>query len=304
MRGTLLAPPHDVGPERRGGVARTGMGWAAVVVTLSVAVLSALQPGSGGLAVAVSTLASSAGDALQGAGAALPLGYAFVVGMASAVNPCGFALLPTYLGLYLGTSAADRRSWQAQLRRALLVSLTMTGSFVLLFGAAGLVLEAAGAIVGPLLPWLSIGVGVVLVLAGGRLIAGGSLSAQSAERLADSLGSTAGQVGLLGYAAYGLAFALSSLGCTLPLFLSVVGAGFSQTQTQSQTLVLQDLLLYALGMGSVILILTVLVAIVGRGVFARARGAGRILQPLGAVLLLATGGYIVYYWLSAGGILG
>jgi hypothetical protein len=56
---------------------------------------------------------------------------------------------------------------------SLLVSLTMTGSFVLLFGTAGLVLDVAGAMLGPLLPWLSIGIGVVLVLAAGRLIAGG-----------------------------------------------------------------------------------------------------------------------------------
>jgi cytochrome c-type biogenesis protein len=296
MKATPLAPPS--GSANPGALVRTAIGWAAAVVTLGGAILSALQPGSVGLAVAVSTLAGSAGDALQVAGAAIPFGYPFVVGMASAVNPCGFALLPTYLGLYLGTTAADRRSWPAQLRRALVVSVTMTGSFVLLFGAAGLVLDAAGAIVGPLLPWLSVSVGVVLVLAGGRLVAGGSLGAQPAGRLADSLGSTAGQVGLRGYAAYGFAFALSSLGCTLPLFLSVVGAGISQTQA------IKDLLLYALGMGSVVLLLTVLVAIVGRGVFARARGAGRILHPLGAVLLLATGGYIVYYWLSAGGILG
>jgi len=299
MRNTLVATARNVGSEKRSAVARTGVAWAAVVLTLSVAVLGALRSGSGGLAVAVSTLAGGAGDALQGAGSALPLGYAFVVGMVSAVNPRGFALLPTYLGLYLGTSAADRRSWPAQLIRTVLISLTMTGSFVLLFGAAGVVLEAAGAIVGPLLPWLSITVGVLLVLAGGRLIAGGSLTASPAERLADSFGSTAaGHVGLPGYAAYGFAFALSSLGCTLPLFLSVVGTGISDAH------VLQDVLLYALGMGSVVLILTLLVAIVGRGVFAHIRGTGRMLQPLGALLLLATGGYIVYYWLSAGGIRG
>jgi cytochrome c-type biogenesis protein len=279
-------------------MARTTIAWVAVVFTLSVAVMSALHTGSGGLAIAVSTLAGSAGDAVQRAGSALPLSYAFVIGMASAVNPCGFALLPTYLGLYLVTSAVERRTWSAQLRRALLVSLTMTASFVLLFGAAGLVLDVAGALVGPLLPWLSIGVGVVLVLAGGRLIAGGSLSAQPAERLADSLGSASREVGLRGYAAYGLAFALTSFGCTLPLFLSVVGAGLTDAHA------LQDLLLYALGMGTVVLVLTLIVAIVGRGVFVRIRAAGRILQPLGALLLLATGGYIVYYWVSAGGIVG
>jgi hypothetical protein len=33
------------------------------------------------------------------------------------------------------------------------------------------------------------------------------------------------------------------------------------------------------------------------------RALGRYLEPLGAVLLLVTGAYIVYYWLTAGGIL-
>ena len=34
--------------------------------------------------------------------ALIPLGYAFAAGMVSAVNPCGFAMLPAYLGLYIG----------------------------------------------------------------------------------------------------------------------------------------------------------------------------------------------------------
>jgi cytochrome c-type biogenesis protein len=300
---TFVAPTRDIAAGHRGTGARNVVAWAAVVLILGVAVLGALQSDSGGLAVAVSTIAGGATDALQAAARLLPLGYPFAVGMASAVNPCGCALLPTYLGLYLGTATEDKRSWTAQLKRALLVSAAMTGSFVLLFGAAGIVLSAAGAVVGPLLPWLSIGVGVVLVLAGGRLLAGGSLTAQPAERLADAVGSSAVQIGPRGYAAYGLAFALSSLGCTLPLFLTVVGTGLSQSQN-GFAVTIQELLLYALGMGSVVFVLTVLVAVMGRGVLAHVRGVGRVLQPLSAVLLLATGGYIVYYWLSAGGILG
>jgi hypothetical protein len=55
-------------------------------------------------------------------------------------------------------------------------------------------------------------------------------------------------------------------------------------------------------MGAVVSLLTVLFGLFGRGVLARVRGVGRVLQPLSALLLLTTGGYIVYYWLSAGGI--
>jgi cytochrome c biogenesis protein CcdA len=91
---------------------------------------------------------------------------------------------------------------------------------------------------------------------------------------------------------------LSSLGCTLPLFLTVVGIGLARGGIAGA---LGQLVLYALGMSAVVSVLTILVALFGRGVLARAHGAGRVLQPVSAVLLLATGGYIVYYWLSAGG---
>jgi cytochrome c biogenesis protein CcdA len=280
---------------------RTQIAWVVVPLTLGVAVLGAVQGRAAGLALAVSMLSGGATDVLQNLGGAIPLGYAFAIGMASAVNPCGFALLPTYLGLYLGSTALEGRTLAAQLTRAVLVSAAMTGSFVALFGAVGIVLGLAGAVVGPLVPWLSVAIGVLLVLAGGRLLAGGSLVAAPAERLADALGGTAGRAGLLGYAAYGLAFALSSLGCTLPLFLAVVGTGFSRG---GATAGLEELLLYALGMGVVVSVLTVLVALVGGGVLRRVRRVGQYLEPFSAVLLLATGGYIVYYWLSAGGILG
>jgi cytochrome c biogenesis protein CcdA len=281
---------------------RKPIAWGVVVLTLGVAILGALKGGSGGLAMDVSALSGGATDGLQSLGGAIPLGYAFAVGMASAVNPCGFALLPTYLALYLGTAAFESRPWPLQLKRALAVSLAITTSFVALFGAAGVVLGVAGAAVGPLLPWLSMAVGVVLVLAGGRLLAGGSLAlmAAPAERLADALSVPAGRSGVYGYTAYGLAFALSSLGCTLPLFLAVVGAGFARGGVAAG---LEELVLYALGMGVVLSVLTVWAALLGRGVLRRLRRVGQVMEPLSAALLLATGGYIVYYWLSAGGIL-
>src|SRR5262249_47745855 len=59
MSGTLVASPRDVRPEHKGAVARSAIGWGAVVVTLTIAVLSALQSDSGGFAVTISTLAGN-----------------------------------------------------------------------------------------------------------------------------------------------------------------------------------------------------------------------------------------------------
>jgi cytochrome c biogenesis protein CcdA len=282
------------------GLPRRLLAWVAVVATLTLAVLAARTGSNSALSIAVATLAGETTDRLQGIGQAIPLGVAFGLGMGAAVNPCGFALLPTYLGLYLGTASGERIPWPTQVRRAFQVSAAMTTSFVALFGAAGLILGLLGATAGGWLPWVSLATGVALAIAGGRLLAGGTLEAPPAERLADRLGGAANRTGLLAFAAYGLAFGLSSLGCTLPLFLTVVGIGLASGGIAGA---LGQLVLYALGMSAVVSALTILVALFGRGVLARARGAGRVLQPLSAVLLLATGGYIVYYWLSAGGIL-
>ncbi len=104
----------------------------------------------------------------------IPLGYAFGAGMVSTVNPCGFAMLPAYLGLYLGSrdlnasvpagaayldSATASASIPSQLTRAVLVSLVITGGFLLLFGAAGVVISAGGQLIGRFAPWVALAIG-------------------------------------------------------------------------------------------------------------------------------------------------
>ena len=139
----------------------------AVLVALALAVGGALlgRGGEAGPALAVASLSTTAGDALQGIGDVLPLGYAFAAGLAAAVNPCGFALLPGYLGLCLGAGAGRGRS---SLPRAVVVGGTMTASFVALFGLMGLVLATVATSLIALLPWVNLIIGLVLVLAGGR----------------------------------------------------------------------------------------------------------------------------------------
>lgn len=283
---------------------RPALASTAVAIALAAAFVGALLGREeSGLSLAVATASGGTVDALQAISDRLPLGYAFAVGMAAALNPCGFALLPTYLGLYLGTTAArpahpSRRS--RLLGRALVVSASMTVSFVGLFGGVGVVLSVASAALAPALPWISLFVGVMLVVTAGFMLGGGSLAASGPQRVAGRLGGAASSTTVIGYAAYGLAFALSSLACTLPLFLAVVGSGLASSGVLGGLI---EFVLYALGMGAVISVLTVSVGIFGQALVSRARRLGRFLEPVSAVLLLVTGAYVVYYWLSVGGLL-
>ena len=166
--------------------------WAATLLALAAAIGAArlAGPGGGGLTLVVASVSAGSTDALHGLGEALPLGYAFASGMAAAVNPCGFALLPTYLGLYLGTERSAR-SVGGTLARSLLVSSVVTISFVVLFASAGLAVGVAASAVGVYLPWASVVTGVLLVVAGGHLLAGGALHLDPAARLAGHLGGRA-----------------------------------------------------------------------------------------------------------------
>ena len=99
-----------------------------------------------------------------------------------------------------------------------------------------------------------------------------------------------------GYAAYGAAYALASLGCTLPVFLGVV-----ETSLQLHELAdaIGQFVLFGVGMGTVVAGLTIATAWTGDGLIKRARAMGRQIGWVSAVLLWLAGAYIVYYWLTS-----
>ncbi len=61
--------------------------------------------------------------------------------------------------------------------------------------------------------------------------------------------------------------------------------------------------MYGVGMGTALTCLTVLTALFKRAAVTRVRRASRYLEPLSAILLLLASAYIMYFWLTLGGLL-
>lgn len=59
---------------------------------------------------------------------------AFAAGIVATVNPCGFAILPSFVSYYLGTRVGPGRVVEG-----LLVGLTVTAGFMAVFGTVGVV---------------------------------------------------------------------------------------------------------------------------------------------------------------------
>ncbi|MQG65271.1 MAG: hypothetical protein FI706_08420, partial [SAR202 cluster bacterium] len=180
--------------------------------------------------------------------------FALAAGMASAVNPCGFAMLPAYLGMYLGDAGDPEKAVRPmqQIGRAVLVGLTVTTGFVALFGIVGLIIGLGASFIGDLLQWLGLFIGIGLALVGAWMVGGGKLYTGVAARAASHMGNPA-QVSMKGYFIFGISYGTASLSCTLPIFLAVVGISVAG---RGALLVLSDFLLFALGMGMVIMALT------------------------------------------------
>ena len=276
---------------------------AVAAVSLTTAFIGALvlgrAEGIDGVNRFVETLSGDSGNLLRGLA---PLGFAYAAGMVSAVNPCGFVMLPAYLGLYLGVNDKDAAGVHPLIHifRALKVGGSVTLGFVVLFGAAGtLMAVGARAAVVDILPYLGLVIGIALALTGSWMVGGGKLysgfAAQAASRIGDP-----GQVNAKGYFLFGLSYGIASLSCTLPIFLSVIGTSFAVSEIGAS---LGQFILYAVGMGTVILALTLGMAFFKGAMLGTLRKVLPYVQPIGSWLMVVAGSYIVFYWLTIGDLL-
>ena len=274
------------------------LGGGVVASAVIGAALSGGDTNTGGINGFVLSLSGSSEGTLNDLGRLVPFGFAFAVGLAAAVNPCGFAMLPAYLGLYLGSdqSQTARVNPLVQVPRALMVGGVVTSGFVLLFGLAGLIIGGVSRSVGDFIPWLGLGMGVLLTFVGAWLISGGKIYTGMAARAANRIGDPR-EVSVKGYFLFGLSYGTASLSCTLTPFLLVVGTSLAIADLPSA---LAQGTLFALGMGSVIIALTVGMALFKATMVGALRKALPLIQPVSSLLMLSAGGYIVFYWLTIG----
>ncbi len=275
----------------------------AAVVPLAIAIVGAFMAGVGtaGIVGSVESWAGASSRLIQNdIGSLLPLGYAFGAGMVATVNPCGFAMLPAYLALYLGAdSQAETQTPVAKrLGKALLVGVVVTAGFVLLFGGVGGIISAGAQSIKFAIPWIGLVIGVLLAFAGAWLLSGGKLYSGIAARAASHMGDPS-SVSIKGYFLFGLSYATASLSCTLPIFLAVIGTSLSTGGFWSAV---GQFIVYALGMGTVIMALTLAVALFRGAMVGALRKVLPYTQPLSAAFMILAGAYIVFYWLTAGGL--
>ena len=223
----------------------------------------------------------------------VPLAFAFFAGMAAAFNPCGAAMFPAYVGYQLDTFKDEQQNTLTSSARGILLGLAATAGFVVVFGSVGLILAAGGRVVGKFLPFAGLGVGIVIAGAGLYLL----LSKRKLGIMAASRVNLGQGKGLRHVFLFGIAYAIASLSCALPIFLAAIG--FVAGQSLSAGTIIEPIIgsvSYGLGMGAILVGATLGVVLFKDLVQRGFRAVFPYIEPIGNLAMVGAGLYLVYYW--------
>ena len=222
------------------------------------------------------------------------LAYPFSLGLVAAFNPCGFALLPAYLGYFIGVEqSGDQPTSGARalgaMVRAMLVALTLTAGFVVVFGAFGALFETVlsqGTVLDRI-GYVTIAIGVIMALLGVWLLTGRAINLRLPK-----MNRGTGSRGMGSVFMFGVSYAVVSLSCTIGLFIAAVAASFSADGVANGT---ANFIAYGVGMGAVITFLTLSLALARTSVVGAMRKMFRWVNPISGLVLIASGVYVANY---------
>jgi cytochrome c biogenesis protein CcdA len=214
-----------------------------------------------------------------------PFAFALAAGMAATVNPCGFALLPAYLSAFIGLDEGSSK--RSAVARALTVSAVMTAGFVTVFGLFGAVITKFISGVQEHLPWATIVIGLALIGLGIYMLTGRQLVVNIPKLQRGGADGTVVSMYL-----FGVSYAVASLSCTIGPFLAATSTTFNNEGYVSGVAVF---VVYGLGMGVVVSVLTLAVALAKDGMVAKFRSMLPRMNRIAGALMVIAGAYVAYY---------
>ncbi len=218
--------------------------------------------------------------------------WPFTAGLLAAFNPCGFAMLPTYLTYFLGLDENDPSLARSVLRGGK-VGLALTLGFLTVFAVFGVLFElilsgdASNTVQGWL--WvLTMVSGVAILILGVAMMRGYQPTLNLPKVQMGTGGRELGSMYL-----FGLSYGIVSIGCTISLFLLVITSALADTDVTLGPVYAFGA--YALGMGSVIVFLTMALAAGRTGVANRMRSLLPKINRISGGLLVLAGIYLTNY---------
>lgn len=202
---------------------------------------------------------------------ATSIAFGLISGVGTFFSPCSYPLLPGYVGFYASQTDGEGASLGGALSRGLVAGFGVLVTFGVLLGATFWVGNATLSTV----KWFEVIAGLVLIAFGILVVSDRAPSPTIALPKRRS--------SVLGFAIFGVGYALAAAGCVAPVFFGVVTRALSLPITSAA-------ILLGAYVGSFVVLMVSLTVATGMGLVAAGRFAayaGTLKRLAGAVMIVA-----------------
>jgi cytochrome c-type biogenesis protein len=206
------------------------------------------------------------------------LAFAFTAGLFSIFSPCGYALLPGYVSYYLGSDFS--------VTKGVLGGLACTLGLTTVFSVVGVLTSNLGSLLHTLVPLLDLLAAAILIAMGAIMLLKVQLPYLSFNV------SPSRRRGLPGFYLFGIVYGMAGVGCSAPIFLSVL----VHAMTKGPVNGLLTFTVYAIGMGVPLIITNILLAETQDYVIAKIMKITPRLHRLSGIVLILVGAYLAYFY--------
>jgi len=215
------------------------------------------------------------------------INLALISGFLTFLTPCGFAMLPAYVSYYLGRDHQSKPlPLGKRLFKGMILGFWAGMGIITVFTVLGVAIVALGSAVKPLIPWLTIAGGFLIIFLGFLMLWKKDFSISLPFRF--------GQSPKLGrnFYGFGIIYGLAVMSCSLPIFLAVTLGALSAGGVQGGLFVFG---LYAGAAGVSMIIFSLLLSVVRESILRWMRSIFPYFQKVAALVIIAAGIYLIYY---------
>lgn len=216
---------------------------------------------------------------------------AYTTGAVAFFSPCCVAMLPAYIGYFMGRKVGKKKlSLMQAVSKGASFGIMTTMGLLTVFIIVGILMAAAGTAVRPFLgknlPWLILVVAIALIILGVLMLLEVNLSIPVPMKAPSSKTQA-------GFYTFGIGYGLVALGCNFPLFLMLLTSSLKEDDFIGAFFIF---LMYALGKGTLMMTLSLLLAAGKDLAVKKVMRVVPVMKKVGSLLLLIMGVYLLWYF--------
>jgi len=212
--------------------------------------------------------------------------FSFLQGVVAFFAPCAVALLPGYVVAFISRNSLNNPGVSRQLYRGLKLALLSILGILVVYAIAGGLIIVAAQVLKDYLKWITMGMGVALIVMGTFIVAGKDFS------FSINMNNPSKQTEAVEAFMFGIAYAIGALGCLFPLFLVVATQAMAAPSLWLGALYI---VAYFVGISGMMIGIILLSTFAKNWLMKYLRKILPHMESLTGGLLILAGAYVIYY---------